>query len=77
MKLEIVSPEGFLFEGDVQSVSLPGIAGSFDVLPHHAPLIAALAEGILQYKIEGKEEKQKIQGGFVKVKDDYLSVCIQ
>ena len=40
MKLEIVSPDGILFEGETESVSFPGVAGSFDILPHHAPLIA-------------------------------------
>lgn len=77
MKLEIISPEGLLFEGEVQRVSLPGITGLFDVLPHHAPLIAALAEGVLYYQTKEKEENRKIRGGFVKVKDDTLSVCIQ
>ena len=45
MKLEIVSPDGILFEGETESVSFPGVAGSFDILPHHAPLIAALKAG--------------------------------
>ena len=39
MRLEIVSPDGILFEGETESVSFPGVAGSFDILPHHAPLI--------------------------------------
>ena len=41
MRLEIVSPDGILFEGETERVSFPGAAGSFDILPHHAPLIAA------------------------------------
>ena len=28
MKLEIVSPDGILFEGETESVSFPGVAGS-------------------------------------------------
>ena len=42
MELEIISPAGILFKGETDYVSFPGIAGSFDVLPHHAPMIAAL-----------------------------------
>ena len=49
MKLEIVSPNGILFKGETQSVSLPGMGGSFDVLPHHAPLIAALKKGTIKF----------------------------
>ena len=49
MKLEIVSPDGILFEGEAERVSFPGMVGSFDILPHHAPLIAALRQGAIQY----------------------------
>ena len=37
MKLEIVSPDGILFEGEAERVSFPGTAGSFDILPHSCP----------------------------------------
>ena len=33
MKLEIVSPDGILFEGEAERVSFPGMVGSFDILP--------------------------------------------
>lgn len=77
MKLEIVSPEGVLFEGEARSVSFPGIAGAFDVLPHHAPLIAALKAGTIRFEVNGKQQEQSIQSGFVEVKDDRLSVCVE
>ena len=53
MKLEIVSPDGILFEGETESVSFPGVAGSFDILPHHAPLIAALKAGTIRFEANG------------------------
>ena len=34
MKLKIITPEGVLFEGESEAVTFPGMAGSFDVLPH-------------------------------------------
>lgn len=75
MKLEIVSPDGIQYAGEVEEVSFPGISGSFDVLPHHAPLIAALNAGVIRFR-SGKEEKeQEIQGGFVEVKENRISVC--
>lgn len=79
MELEIISPTGILFKGETNNVSFPGTAGSFDVLPHHAPMIAALGEGVIRYQTNDKEEQQeiKIQSGFVEVKDDILSVCIE
>lgn len=77
MKLEIVSPDGVLFKGKAARVSLPGAAGSFDILPQHAPLIAALIQGTIRYENDGKRGEQAIKSGFVEVKDDYISVCIE
>ena len=77
MKLEIVSPDGILFEGETEHVSFPGTAGSFDILPHHAPLIAALRQGTIRYEKDGKTGEQAIKSGFVQVKGDYISVCIE
>ncbi len=45
MTLEILTPETKLFSGDVYGIQLPGIAGSFEVLDKHAPLVAALGKG--------------------------------
>ena len=74
MKLEIVSPDGILFEGETESVSFPGVAGSFDILPHHAPLIAALKAGTIRFEANGKRQEQTIQSGFVEVKDDDMKM---
>ena len=78
MELEIISPGGVLFKGERDYVSFPGTAGSFDGLPHHAPMIAALEEGVIRYQTDEKKEQEiKIQSGFVEIKDDILSVCIE
>ncbi len=45
MTLEIVSPETMLFHGKVTSVTLPGAEGSFQILNHHAPIVATLQQG--------------------------------
>jgi F-type H+-transporting ATPase subunit epsilon len=52
MYLEIVSPEATLFEGEVTSVSVPGVQGSFQVLNNHAPIVSSLSVG--KAKIVGK-----------------------
>ena len=77
MKLEIVSPDGILFEGGAENVSLPGVGGGFDILPHHAPLIAALDEGTIKFQANGTKQEQTIRSGFVEVKDDVLSICVE
>ncbi len=48
MVLEIVSPEGHLFKGEVTSVTVPGVNGEFQMLNHHANIVSILAEGTIK-----------------------------
>ena len=52
MYLDIVSTEATLFTGEVDSVIVPGSAGSFQMLNNHAPIVSSLKEGVV--KISGK-----------------------
>lgn len=45
MRLTIAKVHENVFEGDAYSVRLPGVAGEFEVLSHHEPLIATLKSG--------------------------------
>ncbi len=78
MKLDIISPEKVLFSGDVSSVTLPGILGSFMILEDHAPIISSLQSGVLSYRSNEKEEEIEltIAGGFVEGKNNEINVCI-
>ncbi|WP_299531045.1 F0F1 ATP synthase subunit epsilon [Ulvibacterium sp.] len=51
MYLEIVSPEATLFAGEVESVTVPGINGEFQMLKDHAPIVSLLQKG--QVKVDG------------------------
>ncbi len=78
MTLEILSPECSLFSGEVESVTLPGTLGEFTVLRHHAPLISSLTEGEVRFRPKGADEQSfAVRGGFVEVKNDTVSVCVQ
>ncbi len=48
MYLEIVSPEATLFSSEVDSVSLPGVNGDFQVLKDHAAIVSLLKEGTIK-----------------------------
>jgi len=75
--LHILSPEGTLVETDVELVTLPGAAGSFTVLKDHAPLVSALTEGRVRYVSAGKESFQPIQGGFVRIGNNTVTVAVE
>jgi len=77
MNLEIVSPEKIIYSGKAESVTLPGILGSFSILNRHAPIISLLKKGAVSYSIDGKTEKMNINEGFVEAKKNIVSVCIE
>ena len=77
MSMTIATPEGIIFEGKVESAKFPGASGAFMVLPRHAALISALTPGKVIYIQEGESKDLAIQGGFVEVKNNVISVCVE
>lgn len=78
MKLEIRTPAKSVFTGEVSLVQLPGIDGLFEVLEHHAPLVAALQKG--RVKVESTDNGQQffdINGGVVEVLGDKILVLAE
>ena len=64
MFLEIVTPEAILFSSEVDSFSVPGINGEFQMLNNHAPVVSILREGTVKIHIHTQEhlEMDKISG---------------
>jgi len=77
MKLEIISPEKIIYSGKAELVTLPGSKGLFSILDKHAPIISGLDRGFLTYRCGGKDTSLKIEGGFVEVKNDLITVCVE
>ncbi|HLY70441.1 MAG TPA: ATP synthase F1 subunit epsilon [Puia sp.] len=79
MNLEILTPEKKLFSGDVYGVQLPGIAGFFEVLEKHAPLISALKAGRLKVLKDKANHLAifDIQNGFVEVINNTVTVLVE
>jgi F-type H+-transporting ATPase subunit epsilon len=73
LKLKIVSPERVEFDGEVESVKVPGMMGNFEILTDHAPIISSLQKGVIEYN--GKQ--LAVTGGFVSVQKNEVSVCVE
>ena len=76
MILEIVSPESKLFQGEVTSVSLPGVAGSFQILNHHAPIVATLKEGEIKIAAPSFKLDKDVIEKFTKINEQTYSLTI-
>lgn len=66
MRLEIITPDKTIFEGEVVSATFPGSKGSFQVLKNHAALISPLTKGKVMYN-DGTEQEIVVNGGVVEV----------
>ena len=76
MTLKIISAESILFEGEVESVTMPGSMGSFTVLSHHASLVSTLVKGKIAYRDGSGVHEVNVDGGIADVDNDVVSVCV-
>lgn len=75
MKLEIVTPTGILFDGEVKMVTVPGKEGEFGILPHHASLISLLKEGVIEYEEkDGTKGVVAINWGHIKIEESGVTI---
>lgn len=75
--LKIVSPEKIEYTGEVESVSMPGVDGAFQVLQSHAPIISILKDGTVVYVDAEGQHDLPIESGFVVVQKDKVSLCVE
>jgi len=92
LSLEIVSPEGHLYKGNVTSVTVPGVNGEFQMLDHHANIVSVLAKGnikiaVADYKtavfsdrFTKSDKDQKfllpIESGTLELKDNKIIILV-
>ena len=76
MILEIVSPEATLFKGEVTSVTLPGVLGSFQVLNNHAPIVSTLKQGTVKVTAPNFKLNKEVADKFVKINDEKFNLEI-
>ena len=88
MYLEIVTPEASLVSGEVESVTVPGMDGEFQMMNNHAAIVSLLSEGKVKFAgnptiAEGYENKftqvdgkwvLEINGGTVEMNNNKVIV---
>ena len=74
IRCEIVSQDRTVFQGDVDIVILPGVAGEMGILPHHAPVLTILKYGVIKIRRQGKEELFAVAGGMAEVQPEVVTI---
>jgi F-type H+-transporting ATPase subunit epsilon len=77
IKITVVTPEGKVFEGDVDFISVPAKSGSMGILPRHVPIIAQLKIGILKLVSEGKPVYIGVCRGYFELLDSRAYVLTE
>ena len=70
----VVTPERSLMDAPADSITLPMFDGELGVLPGRAPLIGRLGFGDLRFRSGGAVHHLDVDGGFVQIRDNVVSV---
>ena len=76
MYLEIVTPEAILFSSEVDSISVPGVDGEFQMLNNHAPVVSILKDGEVKIETSNFKVDEKWESKFTKTNDGKVSFSI-
>lgn len=68
LKFKIVTPNGVIYEDEIDQLTIPTASGEITVLPNHIPLISILSAGELVVKKEGVEIPMSVSSGIVEVR---------
>ena len=78
MKLEILTPEKKLFEGEVKSVQVPGKSGRFEMLNNHMPIVSSLNKGSIKITDSNNKTKEiKINSGVIELKNNSIIILAE
>ncbi|MDA7817752.1 ATP synthase F1 subunit epsilon [Sulfurimonas sp.] len=78
VKLEILTPNGEIYNGEALSVTLPGEEGEFGVLAEHSSLSTLLEAGVIDIEKEDKSvESILINWGVVQVDEEKVIVLVE
>ncbi|MCE5303136.1 MAG: ATP synthase F1 subunit epsilon [Planctomycetaceae bacterium] len=70
----VVTPEQTLFDQPADFVALTLYDGELGVEPGHAPMIGRLGYGELRVRRDGRVDRYYVEGGFVEVLNNVVSV---
>ncbi len=77
LKLTISRVDGPVFDGDVVSVSVPGVSGDMQILAQHEALISPLKKGTVTIvKADNKEESHLIDSGTLEISNNHATILI-
>jgi F-type H+-transporting ATPase subunit epsilon len=73
--IEIVTPDGIEYEGEVESLLVRTDDGDVEILAGHTDLVASVSVGRARITVDGQKRFASVNGGFLAVKDGAARLC--
>ncbi|MGG3913975.1 F0F1 ATP synthase subunit epsilon [Rossellomorea vietnamensis] len=77
LKVNIVTPDGPVYDSEVEMVSTKAQSGELGILPGHIPMVAPLQIGAVRLKKGGNTELVAVSGGFLEVRPEQVTILAQ
>lgn len=77
VKVNVVTPDGPVYEADVEMVSVKAQSGELGILPGHIPMVAPLQVGAVRLKKGNGTDLVAVSGGFLEVRPEQVTILAQ
>ncbi|KAA9027819.1 F0F1 ATP synthase subunit epsilon [Niallia endozanthoxylica] len=77
IKVSVVTPDGPVYESDVEMISTKAQSGELGILPGHIPMVAPLQIGSVRLKNGSNTEFVAVTGGLLEVRPDQVTILAQ
>lgn len=77
IQLEVVTPERQVVDEQAEYIEIPALTGYIGVLPGHAPLIAELAVGEINYRTGSNVKRLAVAWGFAEVLPQKVTILAE
>jgi F-type H+-transporting ATPase subunit epsilon len=77
LKVNIVTPDGPVYDSEVEMVSTKAQSGELGILPGHIPMVAPLQIGAVRLKKGGNTELVAVSGGFLEIRPEQVTILAQ
>ena len=75
--LQIITPDGFIFDGQAENLIVRTTVGDKGILARHEPYSAALGTGKVRVTASGKEHVAALSSGIITVGEDKTVILAQ
>jgi len=77
ISVNIVTPDGPVYDSDVSMVIAVTATGEMGVLPGHIPTVAPLGIGAVRLKKENSTKLVAVSGGFLEIRPEKVTILAQ